>query len=250
MKRLLLAAALLSSMVSYAQNSRINTNQTIGWYNTFATFQLKGKWSLHGEYQWRRDQLISHRQQGLLRVGLNYRASPKVLLRAGYAWIETYPYGELPINALGRDFTEHRFFQMVQLSDQAGRSLLQHRFMLEQRLIGRYSSGDVKREDEFPLSHRIRYMFRWQLPLTKKATQVNNWYLAAYDEIFIGFGKNVNANVFDQNRFAVLFGYGVNKHVRIEAGYLNQVLQFGREINGRQVFQYNNGIITNAIVSF
>jgi hypothetical protein len=32
----------------------------------------------------------------------------------------------------------------------------------------------------------------------------------------------------------------------VEAGYLNQVVQFGRQINGRNVFQNNHGLIVNA----
>jgi hypothetical protein len=53
----------------------------------------------------------------------------------------------------------------------------------------------------------------------------------------------VNANVFDQNRIGVLIGYRFNKNVRIEGGYLNQTLQLGRLISGKNVFQNNNGII-------
>ena len=67
-----------------------------------------------------------------------------------------------------------------------------------------------------------------------------------YEEIFIGFGKNVNENIFDQNRIGILLGYRFNPIVRIEAGYLNRILQLGREVNNRNVFQQNNGIILNA----
>jgi hypothetical protein len=71
-----------------------------------------------------------------------------------------------------------------------------------------------------------------------------------YDEIFVGFGKNVNENVFDQNRLAILLGYRFNKKWRIEGGFLNQILQFGREVNNSNVFQYNNGIILNTYFNF
>ena len=117
--------------------------------------------------------------------------------------------------------------------------------MLEQRFVGRYSQAALEREDEFPLLHRARYMFRVQVPLKKSELKNNSPYLALYDEIFIGFGENVNANVFDQNRLGVLCGYTFNKKVRLEAGYLNQILQFGRQINNQNVFQYNHGIIVN-----
>ena len=67
--------------------------------------------------------------------------------------------------------------------------------------------------------------------------------------LFIGFGKNVNVNVFDQNRVAVLLGYKFSPSLRIEGGYLNQTVQLGREVNGRNVFQYNNGIILNTYLN-
>jgi hypothetical protein len=71
-------------------------------------------------------------------------------------------------------------------------------------------------------------------------------YLAIYDEIFIGFGENVDVNIFDQNRIGILLGYRFSSLIGIEAGYLNQTLQLGREVNNRNVIQHNNGIIINA----
>jgi hypothetical protein len=234
----------------FAQNNRLNTHESIGWYNYFGTLKLSEKFSLHTEYQWRRAGVITQWQQGLLRLGVNYHVNPRVLLRVGYGHIETYAYGDIPLNALGRSFTEHRIFQMVQLSHREGKIDLSHRFMLEQRFVGRYSSANLTREDEFPLLHRIRYMVRLQLPLRGTQVQPKVPYVALYDEVFVGFGKNVNANVFDQNRLGVLLGYGFTKTVRVEAGYLNQVLQFGRQLNGRNVFQNNHGLIVNANFAF
>ncbi|MDW8287701.1 MAG: DUF2490 domain-containing protein, partial [Flammeovirgaceae bacterium] len=103
------------------------------------------------------------------------------------------------------------------------------------------------KEDEFPLMHRIRYMLRLQLPF-KKNDKTAYW--AFYNEFFIGFGKNVNANVFDQNRLGMLIGYRWNNTLQLEGGYLNQILQFGRQVEGKNVFQYNNGVIINAYVNF
>ena len=231
---------------AFGQNNRLNTNNTIGWLNYFGTFKVSEKFGIHTEYQWRRDNVITDWQQSLLRVGVNYNLNPRVLFRVGYAWIETFPYGEYPINGLGRDFTEHRIFQMIQLSHKEGIVDFSHRFMLEQRFVGRYSSVNETTEDEFPLLHRARYMARVQVPLKGREIKDKTPYVAVYDELFIGFGKNVNANVFDQNRIGVLLGYRFNKNIRIEGGYLNQILQYGRQINGQNVFQYNNGIILNA----
>ena len=90
-------------------------------------------------------------------------------------------------------------------------------------------------------------MFRVQLPLKGNTIADKTPYLALYNEIFVGFGKNVNENIFDQNRLGMLLGYRFNKTLRVEAGYLNQIVQLGREVNGSNVFQYNNGLIINAL---
>lgn len=106
--------------LAFGQNNRINTYQKIGWFNYFGTYKLTNKFGFHTEYQWRRNNIIKHWQQSLLRMGINYQFNPRILFRAGYAWVETFPYGDFPINGLGRDFTEHRIFQMIQLAHKEG----------------------------------------------------------------------------------------------------------------------------------
>ena len=170
-------------------------------------------------------------------------------VRAGYGWIETFNYGEIPLNSFGKNFTEHRIFQMAQLSHAENNLSFSHRFMLEQRFVGRYSLPSLSKEDSYPLLHRMRYMFRMQAPFVGSAISDKTPFWAMYNEVFIGFGKNVQANVFDQNRFGILLGYQWNKNYRIEAGYLNQILQFGRQVNGQPVFQNNQGILVNVYLT-
>jgi hypothetical protein len=239
----------LAPPASFGQNNRLNTSNQIGWYSYFGTFKLSKKLGLHTEYQFRRNQIITEWQQSLLRIGLNYSLHPSVQVRVGYGWIETFPYGEYPLNGFGKQFTEHRIFQVAQLSQKVGKVDFSHRFMLEQRFVGKYASANSTREDEFPLLHRMRYMVRMQVPLKGYEIQDKTPYLAVYDEVFIGFGKNVNANVFDQNRIGVLLGYRFSKNFRLEGGYLNQTVQYGRQINGKNVFQHNNGLIINSNIA-
>lgn len=238
------------SWAAYAQNNRLQTKENIGWYNYFGTIKLSKNIGIHTEYQWRRDNIIKDWQQSLLRVGLNYQASKGILLRAGYGWIETFNYGTIPLNSFGKDFTEHRIFQMAQLNHAENKISFLHRFMLEQRFVGKYSKANLTKEDSYPLLHRMRYMFRIQAPFVGSAIGDNAPYWAIYNEVFIGFGKNVQANVFDQNRFGILLGYQWNKNYRLETGYLNQILQFGRQVNGQPVFQNNQGIILNGYLNF
>lgn len=249
MKKIVLSTLLLLVFSSvFAQSTRIQDNNQIGWLGYFGTFKIAKQFSIHSEYQWRRDNYVNDKQQGLLRVGLNYQANPKIQLRAGYAWIETYPYGDFPINGLGKDFTEHRIFQMVTLTDKISKVELSHRFMMEQRFVGRYTKPELIVEDDYLFLNRLRYMFRIQMPLKGNEIANKTPYVAAYNEIFIGFGKNVNENIFDQNRIGLLLGYKFNSNLRIEGGYLNQRVQLGREIDQRNVFQNNNGFVINTVI--
>jgi hypothetical protein len=230
----------------YGQNTRITDRNTIGWWNYFGTVKLNSKWSLHTEYQWRRENVVSNWQQSLLRLGVNYQAGPLLQLRAGYGWIETFNYGDIPIQAAGKTFTEHRAWQMATITQKTGRVNLSHRFMLEQRWIGRYTNPALIKEDDFFFVNRLRYMYRMQWAL-QKTPDKRAPYMAAYDEVFLGFGKNVNENVFDQNRIGLLAGCTLSPALRIEGGYFNQIVQLSREVSGRNVFQYNTGVIVNSI---
>lgn len=255
MQKLCLCLLLLgSSCLLFSQNTRINDHNHIGWLAAFLSYKIGGKWSLHGEYQWRRDDYVARWQQSLLRTGIGFHASPKIQFRLGYAWIETYAYGDYPLHESGKQFTEHRLYEMAILADKIRCLDLSHRFVLEQRWVGRYTHANLKKEDDFPLMNRVRYMFRMQMPLKGVTIDDREPYVAAYDEIMLGFGKNVNENVYDQNRIGLLLGYRFNTRFRVEGGYFNQILQLGREIrlasdpnNPRNVFQYNAGFIVNLV---
>lgn len=251
MKNLLILLLLCSvTTISLAQNTRIKDNNSIGWYALNGVVKLNDRWSVNGEFQWRRVKVISDPQQTVYKAGINYKVSPGLSLRAGVALAETYNYGDYPLNNLGKQFTEHRTFQAATLSNKLGLADVSHRFMLEQRWVGRYTNAALSSEDDYVYTNRMRYMFRLQIPLKGREITDKTPYVAVYDEAFIGFGKNVNENVFDQNRIGVLLGYRFSPKVRIEGGYLSQIAQLGREIGGRNVLQFNNGIILSTNLSF
>ena len=241
--------AQLIVIAASAQNTRLNDYNRIGWYAATGTFSFNSKWSAHLEYQWRREDYLKTWQQSLLRTGINYHANSNTTFRIGYAWAVTYPYGDYPINGFGKTFTEHRIYQAATLTQRSGTVDISHRIMLEQRFLPRYASAASVKPDEWLFLNRARYMLRLQHALKGKTLEDKEPYIAAYNEILIGFGKNVNENIFDQNRLGILLGYRFSKSFRLEAGYLGQVLQLGREIGGRNVFQHNNGVIVSSIMN-
>ncbi len=247
---LMLVMLLCSYHTSTAQNTRLTTSNQVGWYTYAGTFKLDKKWNILTEYQWRRNQIISTWQQSLLKASVNYQIDPKVQLRVGYTWAETFPYGEYSLNPMGKAFSEYRAFEAVTLTDKIGIVDVAHRFMLEQRWIGKYSSSTLTKEDIYTFSNRLRYQIRLQIPFKGKNISDKTPYCVAYDEVMIGFGNNVNENIFDQNRVGLLLGYKFNQRVKLEGGVFQQTLQFGRTIGGQKLFQYNTGVLISSVFIF
>ena len=248
MKKLVLALLLIIGLTARSQNDRVNDYNNTNWLQSINTIGLDKKWSLHAEYQWRRTQGVKYWQQGLLRTGANYKLNDLVTLHAGYAWAETFPYGDYPI-ALNGAFPEHRLYEQVTIRQPLSRLAVTHRFRVEQRWLGRVKAGTAgEREIEgWTFLHRFRYQLRLQQVFWSKADK--QLYGAAADELFIGAGKNVGVNIFDQNRIFLLLGYRFNRQIAFEAGYFNQTLQQGRRVNDQTIMQRNNGIIVSSFLN-
>jgi hypothetical protein len=248
MKRLLFIPVLLLTLIAVGQNDRLNDFNNTNWIQTINTITLNKKWSLHLEYQWRREKGVKYWQQSLLRVGTNFKLAENVTVHAGYGWIETFPYGDFPIASAGT-FPEHRIYEQITFRQPVKKFIFSHRFRIEQRWLGRLkpnTGGNREIEDWFFL-HRFRYQFRTQYPFWIKGDK--QLYGVAADEILIGAGKNLGTNIFDQNRIFLLLGLKLNKNISLEFGYLNQTLQQGRRINSNTIMQGNNGIVLTSVLS-
>jgi hypothetical protein len=231
--------------LSFSQEQRLADHNTIGWFVYTGTFKIKPKLAIHTEYQWRRVNGIKNWQQGLFRAGINYAIHKDINLNAGYAFAETFPYGDYPnTNA----FPEHRIFEQLVFKQAIAAIELSHRFTLEQRFVGRSIFVNNEKKIDWNYVNRIRYRLRTEVPVDKK--QKNKWRIILQDELFIGWGKNIGTNIFDQNRVAFLIGYRLNKNIKLEAGYLNQILQQGKRVNDKAVFQYNNGFMLATHLAF
>lgn len=231
----------------FSQEQRVADHNSIGWFAYTGTFKINPKLAIHTEYQWRRTDVIKNWQQGLLRTGLNFSLNKQVNLIAGYAFAQTYSYGDYPAAFA---FPEHRIFEQVIIKNPIGNIDLSHRFTLEQRFVARVTMPAGVKNTDYSFLNRIRYRLRGEIPLHKKEATKKHWSFIAQDEVFIGWGKNIGANIFDQNRIGLLIGYKLNQHIKFEAGYINQTLQQARRINDKAVFQYNHGFLLAAGLSF
>jgi hypothetical protein len=198
--------------------AKVQDHNFNGWYMYFGDHPLKGKWGLHLEGQWRRYEAITKPQQLLLRPAINYDLRPDVMFTLGYGYITSHRYGGYPAQFPA---PEHRIFQQVLLKQNVGTAGFQHRYRIEQRWIGvmQESAGGGAGRAAWRLQNRFRYFFKGVVPLGKTQN-----FAAFYDEIFLGFGPNIGASIFDQNRAYAAFGRQLTGNNRIEIGYLNQLV--------------------------
>lgn len=226
-----------------AQN-RIHDPNLIGWYAYFGDHKLSDKWAVHTEYQWRRIDLIRTWQQSLARVGLQYSLTDRIKASAGYTLLLGFPYGRFPESEAGVPNPEHRIYQDLELEQTAGRLQLTHRFRLEQRWMSNWSDAGGRKSLGWQYQNRARYRIRGALPLGAPTMETATWYATAYDELFIGFGPNVQLDVFDQNRIFLGLGYQFSPSLKLEGGFLNQLVQHAEPdpATGLPVLERNNGV--------
>jgi hypothetical protein len=205
----------LGSITTFAQKNDLGA-----WYMYFGNNKISKKLNWHNEVQYRNFDAAGDLEQLLIRTGIGYDLTENnnnVLL--GYGFILSRPY----VNGEKKENIEHRIFQQFITKQKFGRFNLQHRYRLEERFL----------QDDFRM--RFRYMIGLNIPITQKEMLPKSLYASVYNEIFLHF----DSPVFDRNRVYGALGYVINKNMRIEAGYMNQI-QENRNRGQIQIGFYNN----------
>lgn len=236
---MLFTCLILSNTNCLAQDEVVS--QWNGWYMYFGNHRLTDKWGLHTEYQWRRSEVIKDWQQSLARVGVDYRLNNQVMITGGYGYIISFPYGEQPI---AHKFDEHRIWQQLILNHGSGRVYFNHRYRLEQRWLEnvRSDGNDGTISDGYRYANRARYRLMVSIPLNNNTMEPHTFFASVYDEVFLGFGKNIGLNILDQNRLYGALGYQFNQAGNVQLGYL-----FHKVIKGDGVHMEDNHTLQVAL---
>lgn len=174
------------------------------WLIYIGNKKVNSKWNIHNEIQYRNYNAIGDLEQLLLRTGLGYTFNENknnVLLGYGYILSENY-IGDTDEKT---SVNEHRIFQQFTSKQNIGSLILNHRYRFEQRFV----------ENDFKM--RFRYFLSLNIPFS----ETSNYYISAYNEVFL----NTESAVFDRNRVYGGIGYNLNKNIKLEAGYMNQFFE-------------------------
>lgn len=219
----------LSINIANGQNNRVFDGNNNVWLMYNGDHKFAKKWGLHVDGFIRRANGLGNPQQWLIRPGINFHANASTNFSVGYVHVQSYPYGNTPAKSA---FPENRLWQQIQHKHNLGKIEWVNRLRLEQR----YVKSPILSNNEYApgpavYSNRIRISNRVTLPFNGKSVTDKTFYLTAFDEVFVNWGKNVKFNIFDQNRAFIGLGYKIPKIGKLEAGYLNQLILKSNGIN-------------------
>ena len=246
---LLAGLSLLATPVSFGQSPRLTDYNALGWFVYSGDHRVAKKWAVHTECQSRRVNGLRSPQNQLARLGLVRTLSARVQASAGYTYFQTHRYGRYP-TVRSQAAPEQRLYEDLTLQDAPlGRLVLMHRLRLEQRWLGARGADGRGRVRDWKFQNRLRYQLAGEWALQGPTVDDGEWYLNAFDELFIGFGRNVGDNVFNQNRLSGGLGYRLKKHAKVELNYLSQISQHATPdpATNRPVFELNQGFRLNVL---
>lgn len=204
--KLILKVLLFSFMVPFlgmGQSSDLGN-----WVLLFGNKKINDKLNWHHEVQYRNYNVAGDLEQLLLRTGIGYSIADNSNLLLGYGFIRSENYIDETEKII---VNEHRIFQQFITKQKIGDLRVQHRYRFEQRFV----------EENYRM--RLRYFLALAYPLWKKEDAPNEFYLSAYNEIFL----NTETTIFDRNRIYGGLGYRLNEMFRFELGFMNQVFNKG-----------------------
>ncbi len=193
------------------------------WHNLNIGLKLPQNTTLFVEGHWRVAETYSTNLQFLCRPGFRWSPSKKITLDAGYTYIKTYPYGDLPVPI---PVIQHNIWERLNFKQKIGKISLSHRFWVEHR----WNSIIVTQEEDLILDgynfdHRGRYRITGSTPVPKVKENALSFYLF-YEPMMI-FYKNTRPKKFDQHWIGTGLNYKINPNLKVNLGYMHQTIRKG-----------------------
>jgi len=268
-----------TSLLFYSLNAQhpTATRDYIGnhifWMNTQLHGKIAGKFNYSLDIEYRRQadpkngyektdvvgnsnfNIIKNPYQNALRPWIHYKLSDN--LRFSWSPVTWFSSWSFPANGKTTYQPEFRTSPQITFFQNQGRIKFMHRYRYEFRFFGlkmidENTSDPTGPNDsyDFPKSNRqgrFRYLIRAALPLNSLKIETGTYYITAADEIFINTGKNIPSNkLFDQNRFYMQLGYKFSHDIKLEVGYLNQLV-FRMNNAAKNNVDFNNNLVISLV---
>ncbi|MBE7526269.1 DUF2490 domain-containing protein [Betaproteobacteria bacterium PRO4] len=217
----------------------ITAQGNFGFINPDNPDLKKFRWWMEGQGRFGND--ASQFTQAIVRPGLGYAITDKIVIWAGYAWT---PTAEPLVLKPRHPFDEHRIWQQVTWADDFSFGKLSLRSRFEQRFF----------DHDAPVSgsNDVAYRFRQLVKLAIPVTMIDpNLSFIVQNEVFVALNTVSNPGFisrgFDQNRAFIGLGYKAHQNATVEMGYMNQFID--RRHNPRPDQMMHN-LVVNLFLNF
>lgn len=227
-RSLLLSLMVFLSMILTARAQ--TEHQNSGWLLLLNNTKINKNWGIYVDLQLRSDDKFDGVKNLLFRPGVTYYLNDKNEFTVGYLVNETFTRLD---GVSDNSLTEQRIWEQYVFKHKINAIAGSHRLRLEQRFIGRRAADDL-------FSQRLRYFFKFQIPLQKRSQPFDRgMFVALQNEVFLNLQNKdqLNTHFFDQNRGYAAAGYRFSKKLDIELGYLNQSIRGARNNSVNNVIQ-------------
>ncbi len=218
----MLAGVLMLAVPALAQAQPwVTRHQDALWGGVFIDEPVSKRTALWFDGSWRRMDFGDMPQQLLLRPGVQFTLTPGVRVAAGYAYIATAPYGNLPAANATR---EQRTWQQLTLTHKGGPFTFSHRYRLEQRWVHpllAMAGSDERDAGPTTYQNRLRYMPRAQANLGSLTFRTRPVIGFVWDELLMPLGGPAQTFTVGQNRATAGVGVPLSARTRMEVGYMN-----------------------------
>lgn len=184
------------------------------WFLLLNNHKFNDQWSVGNELHLRRTDGLSDMKQFILRPYVNYKPGENAIYSVGYSFIQTHPYGKFPRIDVQ---PEHNFWEQVTLNQTLGKASLSHRYRMEHRYRGNLvatPSGEAE-VDGYDFSHRFRYRLTMKRPISE------DYFIQAFDELWVSMDKRIKTGNLSQNWLYVGLGRNI-KNGNVQVAYLRQ----------------------------
>ncbi|MCC9070145.1 DUF2490 domain-containing protein [Flavobacterium sp. F-65] len=192
---------ILFSVKSNAQKDNLNT-----WFQYTMSAKLSQKYSFTALSQYRSYDLVKDSRLFLVSTYLERKLENEIYPAMGYMFLVLEPYNS---DMEKKIRYENRPFQQVSFKNKIGRTVLLHRYRIEERFL--------TNPDDFIV--RLRYLISFKIPLNK-ASEKNTLYGILKNEIRMNVVKEEQ---FDSNRITAGLGINLGEKSALEFSFVNQL---------------------------
>lgn len=239
-KHLCLTLIALSSLVIHSTNAQEIHGKPNVWFLLLVNHELSDQWNVGTELHMRYDDYLSDKQQFLFRPYIDFMPGDKsVVYTFGYTFINTFPYGEYPLDI---SKPENNIWEQVTLKHEVNQLKIQHRYRLEQRWQGNItynSTDDTYDIDGTSYSNRFRYRLTMTQPLGE------TFFVNIFDELWVKDGDNLKQVNFDRNWIYAGLGMNLSKDASVQLAYLHQYAR-----NNDTRYERHHGLQVTGSVKF